>query len=137
MAEVATCPICGSDRIVFQLADGPKSKWGAAYCAACHMAGPEVRTQYDDSENAPWHGDALEQWHAVINALLEDLAELEHRQWVEWAGAVQNEVSSERRERWGRYMVAYDALTDDVKELDREWARKVLRIMAKHLGGWQ
>jgi len=63
------------------------------------------------------------------NDLLERLAALEHEQWMHWAKAVAPEVSAERRERWERYMVPYEELPDDVKEFDREWARRVLEVL--------
>lgn len=62
---------------------------------------------------------------------LERLAELEHEQWMNWSLAVADEVSSERRERWKKYWVPYDKLPEDVKEQDREWARKVVGVLRK------
>ncbi len=61
--------------------------------------------------------------------LLERLAELEHEQWVAWSRAVAAEVSAERRRRWQECWVAYAELPEEVKELDREWARKVLAAL--------
>lgn len=61
--------------------------------------------------------------------LIERLAELEHEQWMEWSQAVADEVSPERRVRWEKYWVPYDHLSEEVKERDREWARKVVRIV--------
>jgi hypothetical protein len=61
--------------------------------------------------------------------LLERLAELEHEQWVAWSRAVADEVSAERRRRWQECWVPYAELPEEVKELDREWARKVLAAL--------
>ncbi len=63
--------------------------------------------------------------------LLERLAELEHEQWVAWARAVADEVGPERRRRWQAFWVPYAELPEDVKELDRAWARKVLELLEK------
>jgi hypothetical protein len=63
------------------------------------------------------------------NSLLEQLAELEHEQWVAWSKAVAGEVSEERRRRWQAWWVPYDQLADEVKEEDRVWARKVLAVL--------
>lgn len=60
--------------------------------------------------------------------IIERLAALEHEQWMSWATLVIGEVGIERAERWDKFMVPYDELTDDVKEYDRKWARKVLEI---------
>lgn len=62
---------------------------------------------------------------------LERLAELEHEQWMEWSKAVADEVSPERRARWGKYWVPYDQLSEEVKEQDRVWARKVIAVFEK------
>jgi hypothetical protein len=59
-------------------------------------------------------------------ALLERLAEVEHEQWMAWSRSVAAEVSAERRARWQAFWVPYQDLPEDVKELDRAWARKVL-----------
>ena len=62
-------------------------------------------------------------------ALLERLAELEHEQWVAWSRAVAPEVDAERRRRWEECWIPYPQLPEDVKELDRVWARKVLTLL--------
>jgi hypothetical protein len=63
--------------------------------------------------------------------LLEQLAELEHEQWLAWSKAVAGEVSAERRRRWEACWVPYAALPEGVKEQDRVWARKVLAALGK------
>lgn len=64
--------------------------------------------------------------------LIEELAALEHEQWEEWSKNVSEEVSEDRQTRWKEYWVPYDDLTDEVKEQDREWARKVLEIVKRY-----
>jgi glutathione S-transferase len=58
--------------------------------------------------------------------LIERLARIEHEQWMAWSQSVADEVSPARRERWQRYWVPYEELPEDIKELDRQWARRVL-----------
>ncbi len=65
--------------------------------------------------------------------LVEAVSEVEHDQWVAWASEVQPEVDGERAERWDRYMVPYEMLSNDVKEHDRKWARRVLAAVQSHL----
>ena len=67
--------------------------------------------------------DRLHQAEALLD--LERLAALEHEQWNYWTQAVAPEVSEERRTRWESYWVPYEQLTEEVKEYDRVWARKV------------
>jgi hypothetical protein len=63
--------------------------------------------------------------------LLERLAALEHEQWCEWSRAVSGEVSEARFDRWARLWVPYDQLSDEAKEKDRDWARKVIEILRR------
>lgn len=64
--------------------------------------------------------------------LLERLAELEHQQWWKWAENLMNtetHISNERLARWKASMVPYSQLTEENKEHDRIWARKVMEIL--------
>jgi hypothetical protein len=65
------------------------------------------------------------------DSLLERLAELEHEQWLAWSQAVAAEVSAERRRRWQECWVPYRELPEEVKELDRIWARKALKLLGQ------
>jgi hypothetical protein len=68
---------------------------------------------------------------------LEKLAELEHQQWMEWAKSLVSELENldkekieKRLKRWKEECFKpYSELTDEMKEFDREWARKVLEIV--------
>ena len=64
--------------------------------------------------------------------LLEELSKIEHDQWVEWSKSVSSEVSDERKKRWQKYWVPYEDLSEDVKEQDRVYARKVLNAVDKY-----
>lgn len=67
--------------------------------------------------------------------LLEDLAALEHDQWEEWAKNIMDkeELSEDRVQRWKKLFVPYQNLSEDMKDMDREWAMKVLKLVAKYL----
>lgn len=58
--------------------------------------------------------------------LVEEIAALEHEQWMKWSKEVAPEVSEERRKRWEKYWVPYEELSEAVKEYDRIWARPVI-----------
>jgi hypothetical protein len=62
-----------------------------------------------------------------VQSDLERLAEIEHDQWMTWTKTVaaRGEVSAEQIAKWAVNWKPYDELTDEVKEYDREWARKV------------
>jgi len=65
------------------------------------------------------------------SAVVERVAEVEHEQWTEWSKSVAPEVSPARRARWQKYWVPYKDLPDDVKELDRAWARRAIQAAKK------
>ena len=61
--------------------------------------------------------------------IIEELAWLEHMQWMIWSKAVADEVSAERRERWNKLRVPYGELSEVDKNKDRDWARRALRTV--------
>lgn len=63
--------------------------------------------------------------------LIEQLAELEHVKWMEWARHMLSEeaITTTRVQRWARNFVPYDELSEAEKEKDRVLARRVLRIL--------
>jgi len=65
--------------------------------------------------------------------LIEKLTALEHEQWAEWAKSIlkSENISKEREERWGSLFVPYEELSEDMKEMDRKYARKVLKVLKK------
>lgn len=67
--------------------------------------------------------------------LLEELAELEHVKWMEWARHMlaEEQVTTQRVQRWARLLVPYNQLSEQEKEKDRVLARRVLEILNKHL----
>lgn len=70
-----------------------------------------------------------------MNELREELACLEHEQWMKWAKdiVVKESISSERKTRWQEYFVHYSELAEEVKEEDRFWADKVLALFEEAL----
>lgn len=67
--------------------------------------------------------------------LLEQLAELEHQQWMNWAQhLIQTEnLSQATITRWQSFFIPYDQLSESIKEQDRDYARKVMDVVKKHL----
>ena len=65
--------------------------------------------------------------------IIESLAELEHEQWMKWADTIMQteKISDVRFARWASCMIPYAELTEEMKEFDREWARKALAILKK------
>ena len=63
--------------------------------------------------------------------ILEKLANLEHQQWVKWSQDISSKeiLSNERLTRWRNLWCEYRFLSEEMKEFDREWARKVLLII--------
>jgi hypothetical protein len=63
------------------------------------------------------------------DSLLEQLSAIEHEQWMKWAGDIIDVVPPELKYKWKRNMKPYQDLTEEVKEMDREWARKIIDII--------
>ena len=62
--------------------------------------------------------------------LVEKLADLEHEQWAHWTEYMLNNLTDENIARWNRQIATpYSELSEEDKEKDREWARKVLDII--------
>jgi hypothetical protein len=59
---------------------------------------------------------------------VERLASLIHDEWVSWSKtlAEKDEVIPEKAKAWEQYWVPYDELSEEIKEMDREWAYKVV-----------
>ena len=77
-----------------------------------------------------------------INELIEKLAALEHEQWMYWSKAIAKRVTdgnpvpaevtvrmNEKVNSWEKLWIPYNQLSEEEKEHDRKWARKVLAIM--------
>jgi len=65
------------------------------------------------------------------NYLIEELAELEHIKWMEWARylLMEEPISTNRVQRWARNMTDYKGLSEFEKEKDRVLARRVIKIL--------
>jgi len=67
-------------------------------------------------------------------SLIEDLADLEHEQWIHWTKYMLDNLTAENIQRWKRQCkTPYSQLTDKEKESDKEWARKVINIVKEHI----
>ena len=67
--------------------------------------------------------------------IIEELAELEHQQWKEWSKdiAEKEDISAERIKRWKKFWVPYKKLSEEIKEEDRKWAKKIFKIINKYM----
>jgi hypothetical protein len=68
------------------------------------------------------------QCHATDD-LIEALAAIEHEQWMHWSQAVAKEVAETTRSQWQGSWGDYAQLTEELKEADRVWARKVVALL--------
>lgn len=72
----------------------------------------------------------------INNDLREKLAELSHKQWLSWAGAIRDteNISKERLDRWeSQCFKPYSELSEAMKDEDRILADKVLKILNSEL----
>ena len=71
--------------------------------------------------------------------ILESVAALEHEQWMAWSKSVAatETISADRLERWKKLWIPYEGLSEEMKEHDRKWARKAMKIIGDGLGALQ
>lgn len=69
----------------------------------------------------------------MIDDRLEALSEFVHSEmWEKWAKEILSSepvISEERQERWESCFVPYEQLTEEMKELDRDFARRILSLL--------
>ena len=61
---------------------------------------------------------------------LEVVADLEHQQWMSWSKYIAANwgIPNELVHKWKQNWKPYSELTEEEKEKDRVWARKVLKV---------
>ena len=60
----------------------------------------------------------------------EKLAALEHEQWTHWTKHMLDNLTPENIERWRKQIdTPYEELSEEEKESDRKWARKVMSLV--------
>jgi hypothetical protein len=80
-------------------------------------------------------GEALakkeEENDAQSQKLIEELADLEHRQWMHWSKYVaeNHDIPEELEDKWRKSWRPYSELSEEQKDKDRKWARKALYIV--------
>jgi hypothetical protein len=69
-----------------------------------------------------------------MNDLVEQMAALEHDQWVTWSRSVSEpraETPEETRILWENQWIPYAELTSDEKKANRYWARKMTQLFER------
>ena len=62
--------------------------------------------------------------------ILEELSDLEHKQWSHWTKYMLDNLTDENIDTWKKQIKTdYEDLSEKEKDSDREWARKVLKIV--------
>ncbi len=67
-----------------------------------------------------------------LRNLIEELADIEHQQWIHWSQSVAENIPFPLRSKWQKSWIPYPELNEELKEMDRVWARKVLALLQKH-----
>ena len=69
------------------------------------------------------------------NNITEKISAEIHVMWMSWAKELlenENDISEERKERWETACFKpYEELSSQMKDLDRKFAKKILRIVKK------
>ncbi len=65
--------------------------------------------------------------------MIEEISKYVHEEmWVKWAQTIletEPNISIERRERWEECFIPYEELSEEMKDLDRQFARKIYEIV--------
>ena len=61
--SIKPCPWCKETKVQTEIDTTQGYKYGYAFCCFCFAHGPEVRSDYNESENAPWREKAIERWN--------------------------------------------------------------------------
>lgn len=74
----------------------------------------------------------------IFNALIEELAEIEHDQWWSWTKELEKIHRTDPAwqyifEQWSKSWIPYCQLSEGQKDMDRVWARKVIEVFLKHM----
>jgi len=63
--------------------------------------------------------------------LIEELARLEHEQWIHWTKYFLENLTDKNIRRWKRQIkMPYEKLSETEKQSDREWARKAYSVLS-------
>ena len=71
----------------------------------------------------------------INEELVESLAEACHDQWQHWSTAIHlsEKLSAKRIRRWKKECwKPYEELSEDMKEFDRLYARRIIKVLRKH-----
>lgn len=65
------------------------------------------------------------------NEIIEKLSDLEHQQWMHLTKYISSKenISKERLNKWKKLYIPYSELSEEDKEQDRIWARKVYDVL--------
>lgn len=65
------------------------------------------------------------------HSLIEYLSDIEHQQWRGWVLPVliNEKLSRRRREKWQSHQIPYEQLEAPVKEIGRQWARRLMEAV--------
>jgi hypothetical protein len=98
------------------------------HCNECHNYGECVYSHEDRADKCKVYFKVNE---IKESAMIEEYAELEHKQWMSWAKTISKteKISSDRLARWKKLMIPYSKLPEEVKEQDREYARHIHAIV--------
>ena len=65
--------------------------------------------------------------------LLEELSDLEHKQWSHWTKYMLDNFTEDNIIKWKEQIkTTYEKLSEKEKESDREWAKKIIKILEKY-----
>lgn len=70
-----------------------------------------------------------------MDNIREELAKLEHQQWMHWSQYVaeNHDIPKDLRAKWEENWKPYEELTEKEKDKDRKWADKAINKITEHI----
>lgn len=100
----------------------------------------EIVNQLKENNALPKNTDLthFEPENTKEKQLREELAALEHRQWQYWTEYLveesEHDIPEQLVEKWKSNWQEYETLSEEMKDKDREWADKAMKIIQKYIG---
>ncbi len=130
------CKKCGNDELKMEM----RNDHILIMCEGCNTL---MKFRPDSTVIKTSHISTVIKTSHMAEELIENIAELEHKQWMEWSRSIINELMgdpfdthyhvgvrvAEKHQEWLKYWKDYSELSEEMKERDREWARKVINII--------
>ena len=98
-------------------------------CDKCYKKWQDEKPERERKRKEEYDKKASAEIKKKEDALVEGIAPFEHEQWAHWTKYMLDNLTDENIKRWRKQIeTKYEDLSEEEKESDRVWARKLLAI---------